>query len=431
MHSDPDMSICPPGECPTAGTPWPCPICSGVHRFPVPSMRTRIGDPAYRARVLEMARADHEAAVNSGVTLIPRSAASLDGHPTIDPSTFITTARLTTDTEEFRKTLSPDIDFVVGISRSGMLPASILAYHLHLPLWGVSRHTGIANMGHGVRLESRGWQEPSHILLIDDTVASGREMTACYPIVRERFPDAKITRAVIYARPSAIHAVDAFFAVYDGYHYLEYNFANAGHGSLGAWDMDGLICRDFTLDECRSMDVYRSAMASIVPLYLPKRLPIPLIVTARPESTRDITLDWLARHGVRVERLIMWPGKAHPPASEVAPWKAKHYAESNLHLFVESDPEQAKTIADITGKAVLCPAMGRVIPGKPVAPQASARINVREQLDLVYSCDYRGHVIIPRCGCQGEWRACGMGKGDPENPGQVRLSHCLECVKAR
>lgn len=423
-----DTAIPKCSSCPIAGEG----PCSGVHAghrgYALPRLCQLAG-----AGVRHHAAIRRDAAANHGERP-PRGNATVSGHLTIDPHTFITTAQLTTDTEEFRKSLPLDIDFVIGISRSGMLPASILAYHLHLPLWGVSRHAGVANMGHGLRLESRGWIEPRHILLIDDTVASGTEMTACYPIVRERFPDAKITRAVIYARPSAVHAVDMFYATYDGYHYLQWNFANAGFGSLGAWDMDGLINRDFKVEECRDMDVYRSAMETITPLYLPRRLPIPMIVTARPESTRDITLRWLARHGVRVERLVMWPGDPHPPSSEVAPWKAKHYAESNCMTFIESDPGQAQAIAEITGRPVLCPAAGRLFPGKVIEPpksSSSPHPNIREQLEIVHECDYRGHILIPRCGCQGEWRACGMGKGDAENPGQVRLSHCLECVKAR
>jgi hypothetical protein len=58
-------------------------------------------------------------------------------------------------------------------------------------------------------------------------------------------------------------------------------------------------------------------------------------------------------------------------------------------------------------------------------------VNVREQLALIAECDYRGPIVKPRCGCQGEWRLCGMRRGDPPNEEQVRLSHCLMCVKGQ
>jgi hypothetical protein len=109
-------------------------------------------------------------------------------------------------------------------------------------------------------------------------------------------------------------------------------------------------------------------MARITPLYLPLRLPVPLVVTARPESTRAITEDWLRRHGVRWDLLVMrdWeevPGEDR--VGRIARWKAGHYARGKCGYFAESEPRQAEIIHELTGRPVICPALGKVLGAKP------------------------------------------------------------------
>jgi hypothetical protein len=161
--------------------------------------------------------------------------------------------------------------------------------------------------------------------------------------------------------------VDLFVREYPGQHFLEWNWQNAGHGESCGYDFDGILCRDFTPEECRTEASYRSAMATISPLYLPRRRRVPLIVTARHVAYEPETRAWLDRHGVAVDRLVMrdrgGPGDHGHDPDAVARWKARHYREGRCTLFAESDPVQAEIIARESGKSVLCPAAGRAIPG--------------------------------------------------------------------
>lgn len=310
--------------------------------------------------------------------------------PTLDPDTFVTSERLARDTLALMARLPPDVDLVVGVSRSGLLPASLIAYHRHLPLRAVSRARGVVDMGHGVRLEDRPAAPPRHVLLIDDTVANGTEMRACAPIVRAAFPHAGLTRAVVYAAPQAMDAIDLCAATYPGSHFLAWNWTNSGAGSACGYDVDGLLCRDFTPEECRSEASYLAAMAAMpASPYLPRRRPIPMICTARPESARSVTLGWLARWGASVENLWMWPGDPHPRAEDVASWKAMHYKASGCVLFAESEPAQAEIIVRESGKPVLCPILERVLrPAKPA-----------RQIDRTKPRMALGEAQRPRKGC--------------------------------
>src|ERR1035437_2702955 len=269
--------------------------------------------------------------------------------PELDQWTFVTTARLITDTLDLFGRLPPDLDGVVAIARSGLIPGTILATHLHVPLWSVSRTEGILWLGTGGRMgpdastPMPAAPTPRHVLLLDDTAALGREMPRNTATVQSRWPGVRITRAVIYCAPAARSAVDLCAARLPGSHYLEWNWENAGHGQRCAYDFDGILCRDFTAAECADEATYRAVMAFISPKFLPRRTPVPLIVTARPESTRALTEDWLDRHGVRGERLVMRDFAIDPSRGwtrHLAEYKAWHYDRSGCILFAESDVAQ-------------------------------------------------------------------------------------------
>jgi len=279
--------------------------------------------------------------------------------PRIDPQTYITTARLAADTRRLLERVPPDIDCVAGAARSGLIPAAALASYLHLPLITVSRQEGVVDPGRGGRLDN-GASDPKSILLVDDTVALGREMALCSAILRERYPDARIHKVVVYAHSSSLHAVDDAAAIYDGPHFLEWNWNNAGHGQGAMLDFDGILCREPTAEECADDALYRQFLLTATPLYLPRRVTIPAIVTGRDRRWEAETRAWLDRWGIRADRLIMRDFEVPPGADwhqMVADWKADHYiAARDLWLFAESEPAQARRIARRSGKPVLCPA---------------------------------------------------------------------------
>jgi hypothetical protein len=245
------------------------------------------------------------------------------------------------------------------------VPASIVASHLHLPLWSFSKAAGVAWVGGGGRTQYEREPTPTHLAVVDDTIALGREMGRAVAAVRERWPRVRLTRAAVYATPEGVGHADVVVAEYPGLHYLSWNYANAGHGVLSGWDFDGILCEDIAAEDDIGDEHprYRSAVTTARPLHLPRRGPVPLVVSMRPESVRAETEEWLARWGVRVERLVMrdFP---RPPGVEwveaAARFKAWHFAASGLGLFVESDPPQAERVAGLAGKSVLCPAAGRV-----------------------------------------------------------------------
>jgi hypothetical protein len=354
----------------------------------------------------------------------------------LDPDTFVTTSQLAVDATRLSAALPPDVDAVVALPRSGLIPAGIVAAARHLPMYQVRDGEVIASGG-GWRISDLPVSTPRHVAVIDDTGANGLAMRAALPIILAAWPAATVTRAAVYSTRKASAWLDLVVGNLEGPHYLEWNWVNSGHAERCAFDFDGILCRDFTREECETTATYREAMAAMRPLFLPRRRPVPLIVTARPESCRDLTEDWLRRHGVRWDRLEMWSGEPHPPGATVAAWKATHFAAANLPMFAESDPAQAQMIADVSGRPVLCPAAGRLIrpaPARPDHAASPAEANGTGRRDdgqgylarlaLIEACPHRGPVV---CACSGEVQ-CHAGKGPRWRPAVARPTDCHSCV---
>jgi hypothetical protein len=275
---------------------------------------------------------------------------------------WVTTADLIRDTYRLSRKLPPDVDIVVGMARSGLMPAALLASHLHLPLYAASSEHVVPVGG--------GWRPTmlrprrKRVLLVDDTVCTGTTMGIVTPWVRVAFPQATVETAAVYATPETAHLLTYLFEQLPLPHYLEWNFFNSGYISAAAFDLDGLLFEDIAPEDDDDGPRYVAAIQAQRPLHLPRRQPIPAIVTARLEKYRDMTVDQLQRYGIAVVKLLMGPWKDSEERDwrsyAVVQWKAEQYTNSPLTLFVESDPRQAESIANFTGKPVLCPTAGRV-----------------------------------------------------------------------
>jgi orotate phosphoribosyltransferase len=275
------------------------------------------------------------------------------------PPRWITNADMARDTLSLVSLLPADLAGVVAVPRSGMLPASILATHLHLPLLtlhGQQDQLQIEGVGNGWRLANVAeLQGSGPLLVIDDSSMSG----ATSKQVRDKWPEISLDRhgisrnlifGAVYTSPEKHHRrgpmPDIFAAIVPWPHLFEWHFFNSGYIPSTALDFDGILTKQDTSE----------------PLYLPRKWPVPLIITGRLERDRAGSEWWLAHHGIRVERLVMYPGtlQARDQPGELARFKAEHFAASGLRWFVESEPDQAAEISRLTHKQVVCPAAGRV-----------------------------------------------------------------------
>jgi hypothetical protein len=170
-------------------------------------------------------------------------------------------------------------------------------------------------------------------------------MRACEPIVRRRFGDA-LTAVVYSSTESGRHRPEVECRSLDG-HYFEWNIEHVCWASEVAWDLDGVLCRDFTQDEDDDGVVYLSTMRSMEPTHWCQAAKPKSIITARIEQYRETTAEWLSSVGVECSSLIMghWPSRLAREADDVAKWKAWQLKRGRFRVYVESSDATAEQIA--------------------------------------------------------------------------------------
>lgn len=239
---------------------------------------------------------------------------------------------------------------VVGIPRSGLVPAAVIAGAWNLPLISLDGESL-----HGHRPLRSGGRA---LLLVDDSIYRGRAMTKAEQMVN-RWRSGAVYRAAVYTRSDSIQP-DFSCRPVDGRRYFEWNLL--GHPDLGrfAFDLDGVVCEDPTVVDDDG-PAYGSHIASIRPLNLPV-VEVGAIITMRLEKWRSVTEAWLDRHGVSRREVVMCPAESVAARREMdyGRWKGEQALARGLEVFVESCKRQAAQIHRTSGLPCICLPEGTV-----------------------------------------------------------------------
>ncbi|MEI6899042.1 MAG: phosphoribosyltransferase family protein [Bacteroidota bacterium] len=252
--------------------------------------------------------------------------------------------------------LPRDFDLIVGIPRSGMLPANLLALYLNKPFTDI--HSFIN--GHIYKAGARGQffdvKDYRKILVVDDSIASGSAMIKSKESLKEVSENFEISFCAIYVIPGKEKMVDYYFEVVPLPRYFQWNIFNHTTLEKACFDIDGVLCIDPTEDQNDDGPIYRDFVLNAPPLYIPGAK-IGTIVTSRLEKYRSETEEWLKKHNVKYNDLVLLdlPDKeARVRAGNHAQHKAKTYGSKPYVLFIESSLSQALEINRITKKPVFC-----------------------------------------------------------------------------
>jgi len=290
---------------------------------------------------------------------------------------FIKTEELIRNASALVQLLPPDVSIVVGVARSGVLPASLVAMLLHRPLYILDpKRRQIYNPGAGWRLETSTNPLPKKgsLVVIDDTTMTGNSVRAAREALTPyRKSGYTVIHASIYCNPAAGSKPDLFVTELPWPHLLEWNLFNSVLLPSIVTDMDGVLCQDCPPDKDDDGPAYMEWLKTVKPKYLVRRGRVPIIVTARLEKYRKETDEWLRRWGVSYGMLVMYdaPNKAQRSFDRVVQIKAETYRQflhrpvnPPPHIFIESDDYQAQRIADLSGGLVVCPTTGKCY-GRP------------------------------------------------------------------
>jgi orotate phosphoribosyltransferase len=251
------------------------------------------------------------------------------------------------------------IDLIVGIPRSGLLAANILALHLNLPLADLDGFLEGRILGVGERfvnyVRRTNLRGACKALIIDDSLHTGKQITA----VRNRIKGANVPCEVIfgsiYVTDIGRDMVDLWFEEVPTPRVFEWNVMHHGILKESCVDIDGVLSLDPSDKENDDGSRYHEFL-NTVPLRICPTVTIGWLVTNRLEKYRALTKKWLERHGIQYHELVMLdlPSKeARLRAGTHGSFKAGVFKNTAAQLFIESNHCQAMEIARLSGKPVL------------------------------------------------------------------------------
>lgn len=252
--------------------------------------------------------------------------------------------------------LPRDFDLIVGVPRSGMLPANLLALYLNKPYTDIHSFMN----GHIYKAGARGQffdtKQFKKILIVDDSVASGAALKECRENLKVLNDQFDIQYCAIYVIPGKEKSVDYYFEKVPLPRYFQWNILNHTTLEKACFDIDGVLCADPLPEQNDDGEKYIDFILNAPPLFIPGSK-IGTIVTSRLEKYRKETETWLAKYNIKYNDLVMLDlpdMKARQRANNHGGHKAKAYMSKPYVLFVESEMSQALEINRLSKKPVLC-----------------------------------------------------------------------------
>ena len=291
-----------------------------------------------------------------------------------------------------------DVDLIAALPRSGTIPACMLALALNLPTTDLDALEAQLPIVTGQTRRFRQFSESlaayRHVLVVDDTVHTGRNFTDARQRVAALGLKMKVTYAAVYASPEGVRHVDFHFEQCPFPRVFEWNYLHQATLSEACIDIDGVLCLDPTNEQNDDGPLYREFLRCAKPRFRPETR-VYHLVTNRLEKYRAETEDWLQANKVQFEKLSMLdlPSAAERRRLRAhAIFKGEVYrADHRAEVFVESEVRQAPVIAALAGKPVICigdqryyPAPGERLPHalslSPLRPARRLLRGVRRRL---------------------------------------------------
>jgi len=264
----------------------------------------------------------------------------------------VTIQEATALTLKWAEKLPNNYDAIIGIARSGLWIASILALKFGRPLSTPN------NFVHGEVWQSLHVEKPKihSVLLVEDDVIHGRQIRRAYRQLKQFDSTLKIETASLFVTSEAKNLIDYYYAVRNPPLLYEWTLlTNMGEIGKIAVDMDGVLCENCPSEIDLNEDRYIKWLETAKPYLIPQ-FQIDAIVTARLEKYRELTEAWLKKHGVKYKSLFMLkvPSKKERNFDVIINHKADVIRSVQPFWFWESNMMEAEAIKRKVRLPVLC-----------------------------------------------------------------------------
>lgn len=248
-----------------------------------------------------------------------------------------------------------DVDLVVGIPRSGLMAANMVALYLNKRLSDIDSfidgrifHIGSSRAHMMVNTPIR------KVLVVDDSIMTGTSLENA----KQKLMPLADSHEFIYFAPivstEGSQRVDAYAEIIDDVRIFEWNLFHHGLLEDACIDLDGVLCVDPPIDD--DGEQYIDYIRNATPLFIPTAT-VGTIVTCRLEKYRPQTESWLKKNNIKYHNLVMldMPSRdARIKWGKHGEYKADYYSKHKGNIFIESSLQQATTIARLSHKDVIC-----------------------------------------------------------------------------
>ena len=277
----------------------------------------------------------------------------------ITPATlnYKTYQNLVTDIKNNIYKIPTNIDLIIGIPRSGMIPAYMLGLMLSKPVCTINEFlldTISNDSTHRIKLNNN----IKNILVIDDSILTGN----AFKEIKEKFKDIDSKYnikylAIYYENDTYKDVIDIALERVKVPRLFQWNYLNHIFLQDAAFDIDGVLCYDPSNEENDNGQKYRNFLLNARPLFVPQYR-IPYIITSRLKKYESETKKWLAKNNIQYDHLIMLDGYTAEQRRKLnlhAKFKAEQYKKlHDIQLFIESERSQAQEISRLSGKLCFC-----------------------------------------------------------------------------
>ena len=251
----------------------------------------------------------------------------------------------------------PKVDCIVGIPRSGMLPATLLALYLGKPLLSIEQMSHMVTNKYSSRVLLG--TSIRNILIVDDSCNNGntlRKVRSSLALIDSIVSQFNIKYCAIYVSEKGKNFVDFYLEQIEQPRVFEWNILDHDILVNSCVDLDGVLCENPTGKENDDSENYRQFISCAKPKFIPQHR-IKAIVTCRLEKYRELTEAWLKAHKINYGELYMMNIETAEERRRLncyAEFKAKVLEKVKATLFIESDSKQAQQISLFSNKPVYC-----------------------------------------------------------------------------
>lgn len=312
---------------------------------------------------------------------------------------YRTIANLNEDVIEWSRRLPQDLDLVVGVPRSGLLVANLLALHLNVPFTDVDGLIAGRLLSTGKRINDCAAsllqsERKLRVLVVDDSVWSGGQMSR----TRAKIEGAVLPHSIIYGAVYVVHESDELI---DTYHSkvpvpraFEWNILHHPALEESCVALEGILLPRLAGAEALT----RESLQHVRPIFKPT-MKIGCLVAIQPEEARPVLTEWLAERGIAYDVLALISPENRDD-DDILRDKAALYRRSRAWVYMESAADDAERLAQAARRPVYCSATRQMLyPGSSTAsaqqPAGSvwAAMRLRDLCDAAYSKVFGREVL--------------------------------------